>query len=507
MMIWDLVVLYVLGFDRWKGSDYFVPILQIMMPPYPDEKNSVICGSACVGEGKMVADSVGAEESRSSVTGTSAKSSSFWDANPLDVGIGINHRRGDMRRQRRILGDKELRRKDHKAELAADRKEYAALYQESDGAHDLVYYVDGDGRCGRSEIASKVSSHYAASRTSGIPGRRAVRDVSAISGQSRRRGEGSTISGNQRNRGHSPEPSVLSGLEDHMVSPHDAADADDPGFYILPKPDVDEDPNHDICCGMGALWRPSTIVEGFNSLVHLAEYDHEMKRIIKLCVPYSLTALLSGVVDSAIVAIVSQFIGTDAVAAYTLVQLILGLTSEFLGGILACEATLCSHAVGAGNPRLAGQYVQICMLIFSILMIPNIILWTFFVEDVIILFGFDQELAQLGYDYARIFVFHGWLKGFQVAYTGLLNVIGYENFVATMYLLEGIAAVVGTVLLVLFRDATLQEVALVHLAVGLLFFFLTVAISVCHGRMSKYFSGMVRTAAFLVGIFALFDCT
>ena len=301
-----------------------------------------------------------------------------------------------------------------------------------------------------------------------------------------------------RKHGYLAEPSILSGLEDHAISPNDAADADDPGYYILPKQNVEDAHDIDLCCGKRAWWKPSIILEGFNRLVSLAEYDHEMKRIVKLCIPFSITALLGGVVESANVALVSQFIGTTAVAAFTLVHLILGITSEFLMGILGSEATLCSHAYGAGNHNLAGQYVQICTLLFSALMIPNIVLWTFFVDDVILLFGFHEDLAQIGFEYARIYLFHQWLIGLQLAYSGLLNVIGYENFATTMAAVEGVTAVVGTVLLVIFRDTTLQEVALVHLAIGVMFFLLTICISSCHGRMGKYLKGMVGTAAFLV---------
>lgn len=483
------------------------------MPPYPDEGNSVIGGSACVGlERKpLVADVAGAEDTRSAMThgtgASGAKSSSFWSTHLLDAGIGARNRTKGMRRQRCVLGDKELRRRDQKAELEADRKAYAALVITDANGVDhhgtsASQTVGIEAKRGTSEVASKLSSHHAGSRAAGLRGRRGKRDGSAISGQSRRRGEGSALSGMSRKPGQSPEPSVLSGLEDHVISPNDAADADDPGYYILPKQNAEDDQEIDLCYGKRAWWKPSVLLEGFNRLVLLAEYDHEMKRIVKLCVPFSITALLGGIVESAIVALISQFIGTKAVAAFTMVHLILGLTGEFLSGILGSEATLCSHAVGVGNSNLAGQYVQICTLVFSVLMIPNIVLWMFFVDDVIVLFGFSEDLALLGLEYARIYLFHQWLIGFQLAYSGLLNVIGYENFSTTMVVLEGIASVVGTVLLVLFRETTLPEVALVHLAVGVVFFFLTVCISICHGRMGKYLSGMVGSAAFLVSAHA-----
>jgi MatE len=405
-----------------------------------------------------------------------------------------------MRRQRLALGDKELRRQDNRVELAADREEYLSIITNDFDAVDNTRVAQNhvpDVKPGRSEVASRVSSH-AYSRTTGVRSRRGNRDGSSLSGASRRRGDGSANSGASRRRGNSPEPSILSGLEDHVISPNDAADANDPGYYILPKQEVEDDQDIDICWGKRAWWRPIILMEGFNRLVHLSEYDYEMKRVLKLCVPYSITALLEGVVDSIHVGLVSQFIGTEAVAAYTMVHVILGITSQFMKGILDSEATLCSHAVGAGNYALAGQYVQVCALIFTALMIPNIALWTFYLDDVILLFGFEKHVALLGLEYGRVFLFHEWLKGIYSAYAGLLNVIGYENFITTMVVVEGLVSVVCTAVLVLFRDATLQEVAMVHLAVGLVFFLVMVWISICHGRMHKFLSGMFGTCAIFV---------
>jgi MatE len=491
--------------SQWNKPHLILFFQQIIVPPYPDESHSVVGGSAFVGGRPLVPEVTRPEDNRSAITYLSAASnttSSFWDTNILDTGFGTRHGVRGMRRQRRVLRDKELRRQDQKAELEADKKEYATLViTDADGVEHTgmtaSQLVGIEPKADRSEVASRVSSH-AYGRPSELRGRRGKREGSTFSGMSRKRGEDSTISGMSRRRGQSPERSILSGLEDHVISPNDAADADDPGYFILPKPDVEESQEIDLCCGKRAWWKPSVLVEAFNSLVHLAEYDHEMQRIVKLCIPYSITALLGGVIDVANVALVSQFIGTSAVAAYTLVQLILGLTSEFLGGILGTESTLCSHAVGAGNDKLAGQYVQVCTILFSVLMIPNILLWSFFVDDVIILFGFDENVAQMGQQYARILVFHEWLGGLNHAYTGLLNVVGYENFATAMAGIEGVFSVGATAALVLTRDATLQEVGMVHLAVAVVFFLLTVWISVCHGRMGKYLAGMVGTWAFLV---------
>jgi hypothetical protein len=383
--------------------------------------------------------------------------------------------------------DKELRRHDQRSELRADRKIYKAIHL---GEVDVVEHPDateggmsGTHQLGvkavQSEVTSRVSSHLF-HRGGGARGR------------GRNRGEGSALSGKSRSRGHSPEPSILSKLDDYIISPNDAADANDPGQYILPKAELEGDQGVDLCCGKNAWWRPSMIGGGFDRLVNLAEWDYEYRRIVKLCVPYTITAALDGVVEALVTALVANYLGSEAVAAYTLVQLFVGLASDFLGGIIATEGTLCSHAIGARNCKLAGQYVQVAVLLFTILWIPFMIIWIVFMDDIILLFGFDNAAAKIGQDYAIVLVFHEWLLGFTFAYSSLLNVIGLEKFASIMGVLEGGLAVVGTALLFHFRkESTLQEAGLLHIGVSVVFLFLSVCITICSGRMNKYLDGMV----------------
>lgn len=444
------------------------------MPPYPGE-GSLVGGSAMVG-GSAAAAAEDVMETRSAVTSTHSgtSSASFWDSSILDAGGGTRSKANHIRRQRRALQDKELRRQAKKAEAKADKATSSVIVDKDGVEHHMT----------ASElVAAEVSSRVSSRMSSKIRGRSTVA----------RSAVGSSVlsSGGPRKRGNSPVASVLSRLDDHVISPQDAADAHDPGFYILPSPRLEGDEEVDFCCGEYAWWKPAVIGAGFDRIVGLAEWDYEMRRIVQLCVPYSITALLEGVVDTIIVALVAQYLGTEAVAAFTIVQLILGLTSEFLGGILGTEATLCSHAIGVGNYKLAGQYVQVSMILYTLFTIPNIALWTFLVDDVILLFGFNESTAQLGQDYARVLVFQEWLVGMNFAYLGLLNVIGYEGFATVVGVVEGILMVGATVPLVLLRpETTLQELGLVHLAVSVVCFLFTVWFTLCKGWMNKYVGGM-----------------
>jgi len=493
---------------------------QLIMPPYPDE-GSVIGGSAMVGSYSnlngaqpvrpVASEVAGSETGRSAISFMSGKSGATGFGSTthfLDVGHG-RHRHNAARRQRRVLMDKQLRIKDQEAEFEADRKEYAALLINDDGiGHGggaaSEFRGNYEAKAVQSEVASRVSHHV------NRKNRRTRRGVegSAISGTSttlthrlrgRKRTEGSAISGFSK-RGHSPEPSVLPPLDANDISPNDAADANDPGNYILPKPDIEGDQDVDLCCGQQAWWHPSMIGAAFDRVVSIAEWDHEMKRIIKLCVPYAFTALIEGIGDAVYVGLVANFLGTEALSALTLVQTLFELTGNFFGGILASEATLCSHAVGAGNHSLAGKYVQVSSVIYSLLMIPNSVIWMYFIFDIVILFGFPESTAKIAENFAIVCLFNDWIAGLHEAYSGLLEVIGFEKFIAVMATFQELVKLGATLILLIFRkEATLTEVALIALCNDVLFFLLVIAISVfaTRGRLNKYINGMCGSFAIL----------
>ena len=285
----------------------------------------------------------------------------------------------------------------------------------------------------------------------------------------------------------------MSPLDGDVLSPNDAADADDPGqcFAAQKNPEDDITPASWLCS-------PGDVGDSLGAIGKLAMWDFEMRRIVKLAVPYSTAALMEGIFEIITVALIGNFLGTDAVAAYTIVDLLLGLTVEFIGGILAAEGTLCSHAVGAENYTLAGQYVQLSAILYTLCLIPNVIFWIFFLDDAIRLFGFNDNIVDIGYRFGIIVLFHDWLEGMGFAYHSLLDVIDYEDWSTIMSVSEGLVFIGCLVAALLTRDTTLQEIALIQLTVSIIFFLFNCCYTVSRGWVNEYLDGIVGTVAVTV---------
>lgn len=278
------------------------------------------------------------------------------------------------------------------------------------------------------------------------------------------------------------------------INPEDAADADDPG-QAKPYRDDDE-ADVTVCCGPMALWRPKTIQYGLDYLIELCEPDAETRRLVRLGIPLTCSEVAEAFFDVVTVAVISQFLGTNEVTAYVVVQLLVGMTDELVNGVIAAESTICSHAIGDGRNHLAGQYVQISVIVYVVFSIPLLLMWVFVVGDVMLFLGLPEEVARIGLDYTRVVVFHYLLEGVHSSYSVLLDITDHEMFGMWLEIAEGIISIAAVSVVCVTNPSTdLVTVGFLHLVVGVFFFVLTMAWALWKGWMSAFWGGMLGSFA------------
>ena len=221
---------------------------------------------------------------------------------------------------------------------------------------------------------------------------------------------------------------------------------------------------------------------------------------MRLSIPITFSAILEAVVDNVVLAIVSRYLGTDAVAAYAVVDVIVEVTNEFTMGIIDAESTLCSQAYGAGNNFLAGQYVQICSILYLLVQVPIVFVWSFFMYDIMIWLGFDHMTALMGQDFARVKVFADIMDGLAEAYHNLLEVVEREMWSASVDVAQVLVELgVKSVGIIVF-GARLTHIALIDIMVATVFIVFTVSYTVYMGWMSPFLKGMFQSFALIVSI-------
>ena len=228
----------------------------------------------------------------------------------------------------------------------------------------------------------------------------------------------------------------------------------------------------------------------------LVSYDDETKRILRLAVPFTTSAVIETVLGLVELAIVSFYLGTEAMVAFVLVDIIVGMSSEFVGGFIESVSSLTSMAAGAGNNRLCGEYLQISTGLYFLSQIPFVFVWSFAVEPIMLLMGYDEYTSSIAKDFGRVAIFVDIVDGISEGFYDFLEVIDHEAFANIMGCIE---ACVETGLVALFAiktSAGLVIVGLVMIVNVCFFFLLNIAIAVNKGWLKAFEFGLIGRCAF-----------
>lgn len=463
-----------------SGNGNFVSrtIDKVVMPPYQDD------------EAKSVLSSVSRYTGMTNASGATGLSAAFLDTrNRRRRGHGLANNTAAQRERRR---KKQSQREDI---VSPSNPDDARSYVRGPrGWSDTKSDVIGNGISSNQTVGSDLIS--ARSQMTGrnsrfARGRQRMRGGSSVGGRPRSRSPGTIVS---HANSMMSKASMMSKIVDD-ISPNDAADANDPGQMILHD---EEDEEYHICCGKNAIWRPAIIMRAFDVVIDLAQPDNESRRIVKLAVPFTVGVVMEAIFDNIELAFVGHFIGTEALAAYAMVDLLVGTTAEFIEGLYDAAMTVCPHAIGTGNNYLAGQYIQQCVFLYTFASIPFGILWWFKMYDAIIWFGFPDNIAQMGQDMTKIALFADFVDVVHEIYHGLLEVTDHEGFSAIMGIVEGCVTTLIVGFLFFYYDLDLVDLQWINIFLGIFFFIITIIISLCKGWVKEYLPGMVGNFAMKV---------
>lgn len=92
-------------------------------------------------------------------------------------------------------------------------------------------------------------------------------------------------------------------------------------------------------------------------------------------------------------------VNADALAAAALSDLWTMCTAVFIQGRIL--SVLCGAAVGAGNPKLAGIYLQVSYFVLAFMAIPVFIAWNV-TTPLWKAYGSDPKIAEMAGYYAKV---------------------------------------------------------------------------------------------------------
>jgi len=326
----------------------------------------------------------------------------------------------------------------------------------------------------------------------------------------------------QQHRGRamsiSSDRSHMPPLPPDVISPEDAADANDPGRN--PHMHHINDPRHyqqgqlpfgqrhwpleqRIARASDQLWNQS-----FCSL-DFAEPDFETRRIIRLAFPSVAGAVADPLLRLILIGIISHSLGTDSMVAFIFVILCIRTTTgEIAGAIIDTETILVQDALAEGDEEsfvAAGQHMLRALVMQLVLCVPLLLVWVFSIEDVVnwLLRDTGPEIASIAHSYTQVIIIEYIVRVASRVFMLPFRLSGPPPFEVAIEVLGTIVTVVGIiVILVLEENAeespTLTAIAWIQVAVAIVKTFLKVAIVAVKGWFQPYSAGFFRFRSLLV---------
>ena len=108
--------------------------------------------------------------------------------------------------------------------------------------------------------------------------------------------------------------------------------------------------------------------------------------------------VISQIVDTACI---GHIVGVDAMAAASIAQAFMSLTQIFALSTANCLNTLCPQALGSGNKKLAGVWLQAGIVCFSFAIVPVFFIWWFSTEKALRAMGMADDVSHMALRFAK----------------------------------------------------------------------------------------------------------
>ena len=267
------------------------------------------------------------------------------------------------------------------------------------------------------------------------------------------------------------DDSILSALEEDAVSVSDAIDTENVGKHSIQK----------------------EVVPILEKLLVSSTWDIDMKKLISLWIPYTISGAADGFFQIINVGIISHYIGTKEANAYIIVVILVEFTSTLTYGWEGAVGVLGPQADGVGNKLLIGRYMQLGIIFTIILSIPGIIIWSICAKDAVMWFGFDEETAIIGQNYVYPLLVGIIFDGPIGVLESFLEFMGHERYTTFMIVLLCGLETVGLMVAAFLGVKDLLVVGFIQVGIGLLVSLLNLWFVLYKGWLDGYWEGLTMT--------------
>jgi hypothetical protein len=264
--------------------------------------------------------------------------------------------------------------------------------------------------------------------------------------------------------------SVMAPLDPDAVSPHDAADANDPGQVPAPIQYATYNSTYGDQTSQ-SLQLSNAISAQFSNILNLAEFNYEYKRILTLAVPSTIGAMADPLCRIVLVAIISHFIDTNSMVAYLLVILFIRLTIGGIRGAIAdAESNMVQDALDQGGDLcyyVAGRTVLLAVVLQIFVGGPVLLMWVFVMEKAVNWLVSNSEIADIASTYTAVIIIDYIIKGASKSFMIPFHLTGKAQFESHVDLLATIVTGVAIAIVATTNDLSLSAIGWIQVIIGI----------------------------------------
>eukprot|EP00536_Pseudo-nitzschia_multiseries_P007545 jgi/Psemu1/240318/estExt_Genewise1.C_1780065 len=219
--------------------------------------------------------------------------------------------------------------------------------------------------------------------------------------------------------------------------------------------------------------------------------------MLALGFPYLIQAVVRAASSMIQMGIVGHQLGTAELSAWVLLDLFITLTSDTVESVLKSAETMISQIVESEDEkssRRIGGYLQLSVMFYVMGMVPLVVFWSCFTEDLLLFLNQDPAIAEEGQRYAIAYVISILLGGIITAFQSTLDVVGFE-IQSTICSVIGHVAELLTIAAVLccdsvFPEMTLGELGWVYVIVNVCYLAGILVAIYRYGWLEDYYEGL-----------------
>ena len=239
-------------------------------------------------------------------------------------------------------------------------------------------------------------------------------------------------------------------------------------------------------------------VRGLDTYREVVECNKETGMITSIALPATWENMIELITGAIQVALISQYLGPEVLAAYAVVESCLSIAYNIGSGLADAEEILVCQALGMEDTFLAGQYTLLSIATYLLAAAPVYIILIFFIDEIIIGLRLGNEIANIAMLYIPVLTLSHLIHDtFANTLSSLLRCSGKNLQMAIIDSIFNVLHMALVAVAIVSLDFNLVEIAWIEVVIAMTYGVFIFAYSSAKGWLQPFLGGLTDVRVLL----------